>query len=123
MCGRYELNETPARLGSRYRVEPGDLAFLPNSDMRPTDTHLVLRLRDGRRSIKLRRWASSPTGLKIPKRSTPPSTRSANGRRQTLLSVRIQPPALQRPGECILRVEGDPRREAQNEVPDQPSRR
>jgi len=27
MCGRYELNETPARLGSRYRVQPGDIEF------------------------------------------------------------------------------------------------
>jgi hypothetical protein len=28
MRGRYELNETPARRGSRYRVEPGEEVVL-----------------------------------------------------------------------------------------------
>ena len=41
MCGRYELNDTPARLGSRYRIEPGDLDFAQNADVRPTDTNPV----------------------------------------------------------------------------------
>ena len=53
MCGRYELNETPANLGSRYRIEPGDLDFAPNADVCPTTTNPVVLVRDGARRIEL----------------------------------------------------------------------
>jgi len=56
MCGRYELNETPARLGSRYRNEPGDLDFAQNADVRPTDTNPVILLREGQRVASTRRF-------------------------------------------------------------------
>jgi putative SOS response-associated peptidase YedK len=67
MCGRYELNETPARLGSRYRVEPGDLAFAQNDDVRPTDTNPVILLRDEQRVGSMRRWGIVPFWAKDPK--------------------------------------------------------
>jgi putative SOS response-associated peptidase YedK len=66
-CGRYELNETPARLGSRYRVEPGDLEFAQNDDVRPTDTNPVVLLRDGQRVATMRRWGIVPFWVKDPK--------------------------------------------------------
>ena len=77
MCGRYELNETPARLGSRYRIEPGDLEFALNADVRPTDTNPVILLRDGRRIASMRKWGMVPFWAKDPKgMSTPFNARS-----------------------------------------------
>ena len=67
MCGRYELNETPANLGSRYRIEPGDLDFAPNADVCPTTTNPVVLVRDGARRIELRRWGFVPSWAKDPK--------------------------------------------------------
>jgi putative SOS response-associated peptidase YedK len=67
MCGRYELNETPANLGSRYRIEPGNLAFAANADVRPTTTNPVVLQRDGVRCIELRRWGFVPSWAKDPK--------------------------------------------------------
>jgi putative SOS response-associated peptidase YedK len=66
VCGRYELNETPARLGSRYRIEPGDLEFAPNADVRPTDTNPVMLLRDGKRRLEMRRWGLLPSWVENP---------------------------------------------------------
>lgn len=62
MCGRYELNETPARLGSRYRVESGDLKFARNDDVRSTDTNPVILLAGGQRIASMRRWGIVPFG-------------------------------------------------------------
>jgi putative SOS response-associated peptidase YedK len=77
MCGRYELNETPARLGSRYRVEPGDLELAQNADLRPTDTNPVILLREGQRVASMRRWGIVPFWAKDPKAiSTPFNARS-----------------------------------------------
>jgi putative SOS response-associated peptidase YedK len=77
VCGRYELNETPARLGSRYRVEPGDLEFALNDDVRPTDTNPVILLRNRRRVASMRRWGIVPFWAQDPKAiSTPFNTRS-----------------------------------------------
>ncbi|HVO87504.1 MAG TPA: SOS response-associated peptidase [Casimicrobiaceae bacterium] len=73
MCGRYELNETPARLGSRYRVEPGNLDFVPNADVRPTDVNPVVLLRDQARRIELRRWGFVPYWVEDPKAVSNPS--------------------------------------------------
>ena len=67
MCGRYELNETPARLGSRYRIEPGDLEFAQNDDVRPTTTNPVILLHGGRRVASMRRWGIVPSWAKDPK--------------------------------------------------------
>jgi putative SOS response-associated peptidase YedK len=67
MCGRYELNETPANLGSRYRIEPGNLDFAPNADVRPTTTNPVVLIRDDVRRIELRRWGFVPSWVKDPK--------------------------------------------------------
>ena len=67
MCGRYELNETPANLGSRYRIEPGNIDFAPNADVRPTTVNPVILLRDHVRSIELRRWGFVPSWAKDPK--------------------------------------------------------
>src|ERR1022692_2786200 len=64
MCGRYELNETPARLGSRYRIDAGDLGFAPNSDVRATDTNPVVLLADGQRIASMRRWGFVPSWAK-----------------------------------------------------------
>jgi len=55
MCGRYELNETPARVGARYRIEPGDIEFAPNADVRPTTSNPVVFVHDGVRRMALRR--------------------------------------------------------------------
>ena len=77
MCGRYELNDTPARLGSRYRIEPGDLDFAQNVDVRPTETNPVILLRDGRRIASMRKWGIVPFWAKDPKAmSTPFNARS-----------------------------------------------
>jgi putative SOS response-associated peptidase YedK len=67
MCGRYELNETPANLGSRYRIEPGNLEFAANGDVRPTTSNPVVLVRDGVRRIELRRWGLVPSWAKDPK--------------------------------------------------------
>ena len=77
MCGRYELNETPARLGSRYRIDPGDLEFAQNADVRPTDANPVILLDRGERIASLRRWGIVPFWAKDPKAiSTPFNARS-----------------------------------------------
>jgi putative SOS response-associated peptidase YedK len=77
MCGRYELNETPARLGSRYRVEPGDLEFAQNNDVRPTDRNPVVLLRDRQRVASMRRCGIVPFWVNDPKAiSTPFNARS-----------------------------------------------
>jgi putative SOS response-associated peptidase YedK len=67
MCGRYELNETPANLGSRYRIEPGNVDFAPNADVRPTTSNPVVLMRDDVRCIELRRWGFVPSWAKDPK--------------------------------------------------------
>ena len=72
MCGRYELNETPARLGSRYRVEADDLGFAQNADVRPTDTNPVILLADGQRIASMRRWGLVPYWAKDPKAISKP---------------------------------------------------
>jgi SOS response associated peptidase (SRAP) len=64
MCGRYELNETQARLGSRYRIDAGDLGFAPNADVRATDTNPVILLADGQRIASMRRWGFVPSWAK-----------------------------------------------------------
>jgi putative SOS response-associated peptidase YedK len=77
VCGRYELNETPARIGSRYRVEPGDLDFSQNADVRPTDKNPVILLREGQRIASMRRWGIVPYWAKDPKAiSTPFNARA-----------------------------------------------
>ena len=77
MCGRYELNDTPARLGSRYRIAPGDLDFAQNADVRPTTTNPVILLREGKRIASMRRWGIVPFWTKDPKAmSTPFNARS-----------------------------------------------
>ena len=77
MCGRYELNETPARLGSRYRIDPGDLEFAQNADVRPTDANPVILLDREERIASLRRWGIVPFWAKDPKAiSTPFNARS-----------------------------------------------
>jgi putative SOS response-associated peptidase YedK len=67
MCGRYELNETPARLGSHYRIEPGDLAFEASADVRPTSLNPVVLLRKGNRHLELLRWGLVPSWVRDPK--------------------------------------------------------
>jgi|SRR5450631_2989585 putative SOS response-associated peptidase YedK len=77
MCGRYELNETPANLGSRYRVEPGDLDFARNADVRPTQTNPVILLCEGQRVASMRKWGIVPFWAKDPKAiSTPFNART-----------------------------------------------
>ena len=70
MCGRYELNETPARLGSRYRIEPGDLEFAQNADVRPTERNSVI-LRRGAHCFNAQVghvpfWAKDPKAISTP---------------------------------------------------------
>ncbi|MEP6941645.1 MAG: SOS response-associated peptidase [Betaproteobacteria bacterium] len=67
MCGRYELNETPARLGSRYRVEPGEIEFAANVDVSPTSVNPVVLVHDGARQLSLRRWGLVPSWVRDPK--------------------------------------------------------
>jgi putative SOS response-associated peptidase YedK len=77
MCGRYELNETPARLGSRYRIDPGALEFAANADVRPTETNPVILLNNGRRIVSMRKWGIVLFWAKDPKAiSTPFTARS-----------------------------------------------
>jgi putative SOS response-associated peptidase YedK len=66
MCGRYELNETPARLGSRYHVEPGDIEFAASADVAPTTVNPVILARDGLRRLSLRRWGLVPSWVSDP---------------------------------------------------------
>ncbi len=67
MCGRYDMSETPARLGSRYMVDVGSLAFSPSDDVRPTSSNPVMLLREGRRVVELMRWGLIPYWAKDPK--------------------------------------------------------
>lgn len=67
MCGRYDLNETPAQISLCF-----DLAevpdFLPNRDARPTQRLPVVRLdREGRRTCDLLRWGLVPGWAEDPK--------------------------------------------------------
>ena len=73
MCGRYELNDAPAKVGSRYRIEPGDLDFVANADIRPTDTNPVVVGRNGVRRLEMRRWGFVPYWAKDPKARNTPS--------------------------------------------------
>lgn len=66
MCGRYDLSETPARLGSRYRVDVGLLEFRPDDDVRPTTSNPVLLQRDANRVVELMRWGLVPAWAKDP---------------------------------------------------------
>jgi len=79
MCGRYELNETPARLGSRYRVEPGDLEFEQNADVRPTDTNPVILICEGQRVASMRKWGIVPFWAKNPKATSKPFNARSEG--------------------------------------------
>ena len=67
MCGRYDLSETPARLGARYRVDVGSLEFAPEADVRPTSVNPVILLRGGRRVVELMRWGLVPSWATEPK--------------------------------------------------------
>jgi putative SOS response-associated peptidase YedK len=70
MCGRYDMSETPARLGSRYRIDVGQLDFAPNTDVRPTTLNPVILLRDGKREGELMRWGLVPYWANDPKAIT-----------------------------------------------------
>lgn len=67
MCGRYDLSETPARLGARYRVDVGSLELTPDNDVRPTTVNPVIRERDGNRIVERMRWGLVPWWAKDPK--------------------------------------------------------
>jgi putative SOS response-associated peptidase YedK len=66
VCGRYELNQTPAQLGSRYRIEPGTLEFAASTDVRPTETNPVVLLRGSERRLELLRWGFVPSWVRDP---------------------------------------------------------
>ena len=70
MCGRYDLSETSANLGSRFRVAAGSLVYEANADVRPTTSNPVIVERDGARSIELMRWGLVPSWAKEPKAIT-----------------------------------------------------
>src|ERR1700712_2782819 len=70
MCGRYDLSETPARLGSRFRVAAGSLVFDANSDVRPTDVNPVVLQRSDVRTVEMMRWGLVPPWVKEPKAVT-----------------------------------------------------
>jgi hypothetical protein len=40
-CGRYDMSETLARLGSRYRIDVGQLDFAPNTDVRADEAEFL----------------------------------------------------------------------------------
>lgn len=67
MCGRYDMSETPARLGSRYRVDVGSLEFEPDNDIRPTTSNPVILRRDAKRVVEVMRWGLVPSWAKDPK--------------------------------------------------------
>ena len=54
------MSETPARLGSRYGIEVGELSFEPNTDVRRATANPVILLRDGLRMGELMRWGLVP---------------------------------------------------------------
>ena len=68
MCGRYDMSETPARLGARYNVDVGSLEFAPEADVRPTSINPVILLRGGKRVVELMRWGLVPSWAAEPKR-------------------------------------------------------
>jgi hypothetical protein len=41
LCGRYDMSETLARLGSRYRIDTGQLDFAPNTDVRADEAEFL----------------------------------------------------------------------------------
>lgn len=61
MCGRYDLNETAARIASVFRSLGEVPLFEPRADLRPTDQAPIVRLRDdGQREAVLMRWGFKP---------------------------------------------------------------
>lgn len=77
MCGRYELNETPARLKARFDLS-GDL-FVPSDplEFRPTNRAPIIRFADGVRRLSTARWGLIPSWWKQEK--MPESTFNARG--------------------------------------------
>ncbi|HYM48218.1 MAG TPA: SOS response-associated peptidase [Burkholderiaceae bacterium] len=61
MCGRYDLNETAARIAAVFRVVRQIPLFEPHPDLRPTDKAPIVRLgKDGQREALLMRWGFAP---------------------------------------------------------------
>jgi putative SOS response-associated peptidase YedK len=73
MCGRYDLNQSPARLKEVFRLDDVPL-FEPDDDIRPTDREPVVRVsRQGGRECLLMRWGLVPywaKDIKVGGRST-----------------------------------------------------
>ena len=67
MCGRYELNSSPAKLKQHFDTT-GDLDFKPRFNIAPTQTVPVVRLDDnGNRVFTKAQWGLIPSWVKDPK--------------------------------------------------------
>ena len=67
MCGRYELNQSPAKLKKHFDTT-GELDFEPRYNIAPSQTAPVVRLDDtGNRVFTLARWGLIPSWVKDPK--------------------------------------------------------
>ena len=67
MCGRYELNSSPAKLKVHFNTT-GVLDFKPRFNIAPTQTVPVVRLDEsGSRVFTLARWGLIPSWVKDPK--------------------------------------------------------
>lgn len=63
MCGRFELNETPARLRARFDLS-GDLFLPERREFAPTNLAPIVRSLDGERRLSLARWGLIPSWAK-----------------------------------------------------------
>lgn len=67
MCGRYELNSSPAKLKEHFDTT-GELDFEPRFNIAPTQTVPVISLNDkGNRVFTLSQWGLIPSWVKDPK--------------------------------------------------------
>lgn len=107
-------------MGSRYRIEVGQLDFAPKPDVRPTTSNPVMVLREDQRIVELMRWGLVPFWAKDPRAITncfnarsenayqEPTFRGPFKKEQTLLRAHVR----------LLRMDPRSWRAAQGEVSD-----
>lgn len=76
MCGRYDVTDSPQMLMLYFALDEiaGDYS---NSDVRPTNLAPIIRIKDGRRLVRLARWGLIPNWWKAAK--PPQNTFNARG--------------------------------------------
>lgn len=66
MCGRYEINVTPARLKARFDLS-GDLFLPERHEYAPTVQGPIIRFEEGERHLSFAKWGLTPSWAKEPK--------------------------------------------------------